>query len=154
MMSFTAGEIFFSILCAIIFGFGFSFLTSMLLIIREIAHAFGSIMKKSLTYEKILPPPSIKSIKINQAAWSVVTVLWVVLFMLGFSILSYVALDGEIRLYMLVLSFASFYLSKSIFFVYFGKLLIYLFGIIFSLISIMTRIIITLVRKIKEHTIK
>lgn len=154
MMSFTMAEILLSILYALIFGVGFSLFAVLMLIVREIVLVFGRMMEMAVDFEKLLPLPTVKNMKINQAPGRLITVLWVIFFSLGFCLLSYLSLDGEIRLYMLILAFASFYLSKFVFFNIFSRLFVFLFGLLFSFLSIILRVIILLLRKTKRSFIK
>ena len=113
MIYFTSREIFESILGAIIFGL----MCSMLDCIRSI---FCTACHK---------------------ASSALTFIEIIFFGIGFILLSYAFLDGEVRGYMAIIVFASFYLSKMTFLCVFEKILVKLFSLLLIFIKNLGKIL-------------
>ena len=144
MMGFDSGEIARSLLWAIIYGAGYSFVLYLLSMLFGLLGSVRDASIKIIRFEKLFPLPSFSEFKIScHSSWGF-TVFSVFLFATGFSLLSYLSLDGEIRIYMLILSFASFYLSKIAFSVIFSHLFAIAFRFFLVLISLPVRIILLL----------
>ncbi len=124
MIYFTAGEIFRSMLYGAIYGalcaFLFVLLTVSRLVIRDVALCFRQIFVYKNIRDKIRLEASCDNVCQSSAG----VIFEIILFTLGFILLSYLALDGLIRGYMLAIVFASFYLSKMAFFDYFKMIIL------------------------------
>ena len=99
-----------SLLSALLFGLFFTILYTIVIIISNVAFIFCSL---------ILSPQTINdSKKLDSLLGNLKTsplgikVIFIFLFGIGFSLLSYIALDGIIRLYMVVLSIFAFFLPE------------------------------------------
>ena len=143
MLSFTSEEIFASITHALLFGFIFAIIVSLLLMIKGVTEGLGQGIKEVIYFDRILPLPSFKYLKNQSKPGGVLSVFLIFTFAIGFSILSYVSLDGELRLYMLIVAFASFYLSKFAFFGFSSTIFVALFRLLFKLFSLVLRVIIS-----------
>lgn len=115
MIKFTIREILGSVISATIFGAGFSFLIFLFYLSLEIIKGTAGVLlltAKNIFYD-VLGRNITKNIKggryfrwIRGMLREAAVFSKIVLFSLGFIMLSYYALDGEIRLYMLVVSSA------------------------------------------------
>ena len=142
MIAFTYGEIVSSILLAILYGCLYAVLFSLVCLIVNMVLSLPKIIRDTLSFDKILPPPSFKNLKTDNSCGGFLSFICVILFTIGFLLLSYLALDGVIRIYMLILSFASFYLSKITFTEFLSRLFMAAFRRILSLLSIVVRVVI------------
>lgn len=112
MIGFSLKEILSSVLFAIAFGSGYSVLYLLLLSLRILPLEIGRVFLKIRGSDSILPPPKV-IIKIKEEfTGRIFLFASVILFSVCFLLLSYVSLDGQIRLYMLIFYSASFFLSK------------------------------------------
>ena len=116
MITFGVSEIFASMLYACIYGFLFSsiysFITALFSSFKFLPKKISNIFHKPRLFSSLKTDRTI--IENNPCGTSIAC--FVIIFALGYVFLSYFALDGLIRLYMLVIAFASFYLSKFVFF--------------------------------------
>ena len=150
-----------SILFAIIFGVLYAILYSVVYLLKSTFGCIPSIIREIVSLKKILPLPRFEYLSTEGRLGGFLTSLSIILFGLGFSILSYVSLDGQIRIYMLFFSFASFYLSKKAFlniFIRFFFLLLRCFlkafSFIFRAIILPIKMIIHyILRKVKKQSI-
>ena len=150
MIAFTYQEIADSILFAIGFGVGFSVLYSAVLLLRSIIFSLPDIFCSIFVFDKILPLPSFSEIGKGQKVGKILCFFSVVLFFVGFCLLSYIALDGIIRIYMLVLCSAAFYLSKITIFEFFIKVFLFIFRFVLRLFTLVIRIIVSPVKRLKS----
>lgn len=148
MMTFSAEEIFSSVIFALAYGAIFAVIFSLTVVLKEILAVSFAMLKSSLRYDKIFPLPSLKNVKISNKSGALISVVSIFLFAVGFSLLSYLALDGQLRLYMLILSFASFYLSKIAFSDIFSRVIFFAFRISFILIIFVIRLVLWLPKRI------
>lgn len=115
MMHFTVSEIFSSVLFAFIFGAGCAFLYMLALSIFDQLAYILLFPKYIFCYsEKILSIPPKTNSGRKEKGSPVLTFFSIIIFTLGFILLSYFALDGSIRLYMLVISLSSLFLVKKV----------------------------------------
>lgn len=143
MIAFTTGEILLSVIYALIFGAGFAVLTSAVDMLLGVALTLPTFAREVFCFDRILPPPKLSQAGTGRKKGALYIFLCVILFAIGFSLLSYVSLDGQIRIYMLALAFASFYLSKSVFCDFLTKLFLSLFKLILSGLTVVLRLIIS-----------
>ncbi len=139
MIAFTQREVAESIIYAIAFGALYAAVYSAMLLLRTIASDIPDIFHKMLKFDKILPIPDFKTVANNKKTGKIFAFLSVFLFSIGFCILSYTSLDGDLRLYMLVLSSASFYLAKMTFNNFLNKAFLFVFRLILRVITIVLR---------------
>ena len=143
MMSFSFFEIITSLFYAIIFGLGYSLFYAVIFIIYLSFKDIPSLFCQIVVFDKILPSPSIKKGIKEGKCGPLFAFLSVLTFFLGVMFASYFALDGEIRLYMLVLSSASFYIFYLTFYDVFRTIFILLFDMILFVVTLSLRLIIT-----------
>lgn len=147
-------EILFSVLYALIFGSGFAVFYSFIILLKTVVVSLPKAVVDCIKFEKITPLPSFDYIFYRQSGGAFIIVCSVLIYGLGFSLLSYITLDGQIRIYMLILSFASFYLSKFAFYEICIKLLLHLYRLILILVSFFFRLILLPFKKIASHHLK
>lgn len=148
MMTFSSAEILESMICALIYGASFAALLSLAMLIKGLVVKSGEIFKEIIGFEKIFPLPRFKEIVFAQGCGAVLSFFAVVSFAVGFSMLSYYSLDGELRLYMLILSFASFYLSKFVFSEVFVKIFLLFFRTFLTCFALLARVFILPIRSL------
>lgn len=141
MMSFSTGEILASVIYAIAYGTLFAIAFTLIVTIKEFAVLFYDMLKSCINYEKIFPLPKFTIKKITPKISGVTSVLSIFFFAIGFSLLSYLSLDGEIRLYMLIFAFASLYLSKIAFLNFFINAFLLIFGLFNAAFSLFLRLL-------------
>lgn len=142
MMTFSAGEIFSSVVYALIYGIAFAMMLSVIKAIKEGIYASLEYLKNISKNDRIFSLPSLKRVNFMHRTGAVAHALSILLFAVGFSLLSYLSLDGQIRLYMLILSFASFYLSKIVFFDFLNKAIGFILSSAFFLLCPLVRMLI------------
>lgn len=140
MIPFEKGELLLSALFAVIYGAGFSVLLCGVDIILAGLSVMPRFFGETVRFDNILPPPRFAKDSFRWRRGPIYIFLAFTLFALGFSLLSYVSLDGQTRIYMLILAFASFYLSKIAFFDFLRKAFLWLFGLALSAASVMVRL--------------
>lgn len=113
MIYFTSDEILISIICALIFGGAIAIIFVLLDSIWRVLHF--CIENARLIYMPKMPLSQIfkRNFAREYDCSAAEVTVRVVSCAVGFILLSYAVLDGEIRLYMLFLASASFYLSKN-----------------------------------------
>ena len=142
MIGFSFEEIYGSMLYAITWGAVFCAAFSLCGLILGIVGSFGRICRVIFVYEKIFAPPTKEELKIVPRYNALLSFVSVLIFTLGFAVVSYFSLDGVIRLYMLILSFASFYLSKIVFFDFLNKAIGFILSSAFLLLCPLVRLLI------------
>lgn len=117
MKGFTLAEIFESVLSALIYGGAFEVLCRILSIFSfalwAVVEAPIFSLREAIVKRRRKPTPSLFKSFLTLARelfCSIILIFKVTLFTLGFILLSYYSLDGELRLYMLILAFISRYL--------------------------------------------
>ncbi len=151
MIAFTQNEILRSMFNATILGICMCFFSTLINILGQLFPTIGTMLIGSFKYEKIFSIE--KYDKTNKCTHSPLYIfLCTIAFAISFMLLSYYSLDGQIRLYMLLQLFASFYISKITFFVFLEQIVSKLFMLLASIITIILRVIflpfITISRKI------
>lgn len=149
MISFTNPEIFLSIIYAVLYGGFFAFGYSVLLTVNSLIKSSSDIMLGILRFDKIFPLPRYKSLLNSQKHGPIIAFLSIVFFSVGFVLLSYLSLDGIIRLYMLVLSFASFYLLKITIFDFLRRLTTFIFDYMIMVCALPVRFVVLLLKKLQ-----
>ncbi len=141
MIGFGREEIIMSVLYALVFGAGLCMVRTMINTVFEIFPLLRQMIICAVKFDKILDFPKINlhHTSKNRPVWDFFAVI---LFSLSFMLLSYYSLDGQIRLYMIFCVFAAFYLSKIAFFGFLESLFSKILCLIFSLLSVLLRILI------------
>ena len=139
MIYFSPVEILCSLLHAVVFGMGFSFIYQLFVVILRTVKSIPGLMNEILFAERIFPFPSVKG-KIKEGEEGGMTAfLSVIFFFLGFLLLSYFSLDGRLRIYMLVVSSASLYVFNCTFSVILRAFFGNAFNLILALASTVIR---------------
>ena len=139
MMGFSSIEILNSVLFAVIYGAFFAFIYESVRLALLVFKSLPKVCSEILVFEKIFPtPPITKAVKSAKTGrpFSFFSVL---AFFFGFSVISYISLDGDIRLYMLILSSASFFLFYSTFWDFYRWLILSILDLIFIPLSVFFR---------------
>lgn len=124
MIYFTPSEIFASLLYGAIYGVICAFLFAFMRILRRLIVDLGLCVKQIFVYGKVRDMVVLSDENTWGKASGALTFFGIIAFTLGFIILSYIALDGMIRVYLLTMVFASFYLSKIAFSSFFERILL------------------------------
>lgn len=149
MIFFTTEEFFYSVIYAVGFGIAFSAVSSFVSIIISLFRILPSFFSEILNYSCFFDLVKIGASTLNNRKKKSATSVFlkVFAFSLLFVLLSYVALDGVIRAYLLVVFFASFYVSNFAFSYAFYFLLSCFLTILFTLIAIPVRLIYMIVNR-------
>lgn len=139
MIAFEKSELLLSVLMAVAYGAGFSVLLCAVDIILGSISAIPRLFREVIVFDSIMPPPRFKKDCFELRRGPIYIFLAFMLFAVGFCLLSYVSLDGEIRLYMLILSFASFYLSKIAFFDFLRRAFLRLYSLLLTVFAVVFR---------------
>ena len=158
MMSFSAEEIFLSVILFLAYGAAFAVLFCLMILAKGLVSLIIERAREILGSERLFSLPKYKYIRIQHNMGVTLTVMCVFLFTVGFCLASYLALDGELRLYGFILAFAAFYLSKFAFYGIFEKAFTIAFDFMFIGLLLFLQIIITpfklLVSRIKTSMLK
>lgn len=142
MMSFTMREILASVAFGCLFGFLFFMIFTAVNLLIYRSRVFFTFPLLLIQYDKILENP-IKNIGRNKIkANSTIFFLFVILFFLGFVLLSYYVLDGCIRIYLFLLSVCTFFISKALLYELLNSFLDRVIGAAFYLLVLCFRIFI------------
>ena len=151
MMTFSTEEVFSSVIFALAYGAIFAIILSFIVVVKESLTVMLDMLKTTCGYEKIFPLPRFKGVKISYKSSAFISVIAVFLFAIGFSLLSYMSLDGQLRLYVLILSFASFYVSKIAFFDIFSRVILLALKAFFIIIALIVRVALWLPKRLYNH---
>lgn len=143
MMGFTIDEILSSLLYASIYGVLYSAFWSLASLVCSVLSVTWAILRECFWFKKIFPLPDFRRKMDLHKRGRVFLLLAILLFALGFILISYFALDGEIRIYMLFISSAVLYLSNYVFCDFFGKIFLYLINRILQILCLLLRLIIS-----------
>lgn len=142
MTYFSFNEIIFSILCAIIYGVGIGSLFQVARLIPQGLYALAKLPYLSIIYSgKIGQITTYKSAEGKGNKWTlgVSVFLKTVIFSIGLVLLSYMALDGEVRVFVILFSLLGFLLSYTVGFLL--NKLIKLLSFIYKYVVIFMRVI-------------
>ena len=142
MIGFTSREILLSVLFSAIYGVVFSVIYQLLITLFHVLKSTPDLIINILKSSKILPAPDVKCLVKDQKVGGGFAFFSVILYFLGFLLLSYLSLDGQLRLYMLVISSASLYISNLTFCVFLKELALFLLNLIVLLLSTVLRLVI------------
>lgn len=153
-MQFSASEIYLSVISATVYGAicGIFYIFIMLLF------RYGRTIVNSIAKASIVAPDDATESPVPE----ILAFLFTVAFGIGFILLSYYSLDGEIRVYMLILSLCSLLvfslLLKRIFVPIADRIFSFIFNLIFKIINVFIWPFLTLgkaiIRKISKKRLK
>lgn len=109
-----------SIFFATIYGVLFAITSTIVSIMISLLSKLPEIIREVFVYDGLFSNPKFLLSKNTPTSFS--TFASVLCFTLGFIILSYYSLDGEIRIYMFIISTASYYLARFAFCAFFEKI--------------------------------
>ncbi len=139
MIYFTAGEIFRSLIYGAIYGVLCAllcfFIRAFRLILKDVVACVRQIFFWKKISDKIILDGSFDNISPSSAG----VIVEIVSFTLGFILLSYIALDGLIRVYLLITVSASFYLSKMAIFGVFKRFFVRAFRLLLIFLTMIVR---------------
>lgn len=147
MMGFSGREILLSALYAMIYGFTFSLAYEMVIIFSRTLKFLPNLIREIICAEKVLPSPSIKERIKSAKEGGTFAFFSVFLFFIGFLLLSYFSLDGQLRLYMMIIASAAFYIFNSAFCVVLRGLFTILFDTLVLAISTVIRILLLPIKR-------
>ncbi len=140
MMHFTSGEILISLLYAVVFGIGFFvFYTSACIFKYELVRLIG-VLPSTFRYDKILEKPTKIQGRCEKQQGVIFAFMSVIIFAIGFILLSYYALDGCIRVYLLLFALSSFFIPKVLFYEKIALIFEWIFEALFYALIIVFRI--------------
>ena len=142
MIAFTLGEILSSLIYAAIYGAVFSAVYSGIKLLCDTVLSIPGLIGNIFVYESIFHLPNFRKNIVRRKIGSIFTLLLIILFTLGFVLISYLTLDGVIRLYVLFVAFASFYLSNFVFCDILSRVFLWIFDQILKLVCLIVRILI------------
>ncbi len=140
MMYFSIAEIFLSLLYASIFGGGFFLFYIVVKVLKREVKKISFLPGLLIRYDKILEKPTINRGRINYSFDSMISAILAIIYSLGFLLLSYYALDGCLRIYLLFVSLAAFLIPKKLLTERLLWLTEKLFDSVFYLVTILLRI--------------
>jgi len=141
MMPFTVQEILRSLIYAAVFGIGFFLFFTVAAIIVNQIRRLRFLPSLIIKYDKISEKTIKNNGRIENKSNSVSVSAAVVLFILGFLLLSYYALDGIIRIYLFLVSFISFAAAKQLFYKHIYSIINTIFDVAYHLFVLALRIL-------------
>ncbi len=155
MIAFSTYETIISVLYAVLYGACFCILYSLMIILRNIINSLVDLMRNIVCYDKIYVMPKGIVSKNDRNISASFLLISVILYVIGIVLVSYAALDGIIRLYMIIISSALFFLLKNAFFSKLNRLFFVIFDYFMALGCILMRIVLFPVKffynKIKNY---
>lgn len=148
MINFSLEEIIRSILYASSFGILFSFLYTAIRLLKSILLTIPDVIRELFVFDRLFCTPDFKKSMLLMKNGRLMTFISILLFSLGLVTVSYLSLDGEIRIYVIVFSFASFYLANIVFLRIFLKVIIFILDLLLRVICIALRMMIFPFRKL------
>ena len=113
MKYFSAEEILFSVFCSVIYGVIFALLTLSVVLILDIVIAFPRRIKKGFSYSGRLA--AVEPFIQDKPIPVFFTVSGIILFFIGYVLLSYYSVDASFRLYVLLISGGTYLICTHIF---------------------------------------
>jgi hypothetical protein len=107
MIYFTAEEIYLSIIYSFIYGAGLALILTVFKVILGVRCAIGKYAESILHYERITKVENYCKYSKTTRYGRVYTVFSITMFFLGYLLLSYYALDGNLRIYTFLISLLS-----------------------------------------------
>jgi hypothetical protein len=141
MMGFTGEELLLSVLHALIYGAIFSAVYQMMRIAFDMILALPTACKDMLIYKNIFSVTDFnRYTSVDKRGWFF-SFFSLIAYFLGFLLLSYYSLDGQVRIYMLLISSATFYAFNLSFCVVFRRIVLFLLGQILAIVTVALRIV-------------
>jgi hypothetical protein len=148
MIAFTKEQVLFSIIYAAIYGLAASVVYNLSCALISILKSLPQIFRQAVCFDKIFPLPRFDKANKSGEVGGLIVFASIISFSFGFLLLSYFALDGCIRLYMLIITSASFFVSNIVLWTILESAVLALINIFLKLTSIIIRCVIVLFRKI------
>lgn len=147
MISYTFTEIFNSLLSALVFGSVFSLFCSICRLARLYFGMLLSALYGSVVYDgKLFSRPDLNRFERRHRESRLISEISaffsVVLFFWGIILISYLTLDGDVRIYLVIFAFLAFLISERLFSRFFIKILCFGFELILFSFTVILRIII------------
>lgn len=140
MIAYTRYEIIKSMLDASILGICMCIFSTIIELFEELVPIIKSVAIGLVKYDKLISTIKIEH-RMQRSKSSIRHFFSIIVFSIIFMLLSYYSLDGQIRLYMMIILFASFYVSKITFLSFFKKILVNFLDMFFSITCIFLRIV-------------
>lgn len=145
MNTFSIQETYYSILSAAVYGCFFSFLCTICYLLTEYAKMLFFALKCTVIYDgslfSHLSKSDIKKEADGGLESEIFAAIKTVIFFLGLLLVSYVSLDGDIRIYVVAVAACTFYLSDKLLVRFFTRALIFLFDKFIYVLTVFLRII-------------
>ena len=116
MIPLENSQVWFSVVCALLFGVGYSFVSCVFSSIGFFINCFRHFPNDVTNKTPIIDLPKWRPVECVWAHWKFSPFITLPVLSIFFMLLSYLTLDGQIRIYMLILVSAGIYLSKFAFF--------------------------------------
>ena len=153
MIYFTADEIWQSLLISAFYGILFATASGLFLSLKCTVFDVCDCLKQITIYKKLTNKVVFKQNSVGYSKSAAEIFLYIVAFFFGYVLTCYVALDGVLRVYVLVIALLSFFLVKKIFV---DKIILTfrnIFRFLLSTVTIIVRIIFHPLRRIYQKTV-
>ncbi len=150
MIYFTIDEIWRSMLIAVFYGIIYAIIRSCFITIYILCFDLIDSIKQIIVYEKPMEKVVFTKNALKKEGRPITIFISVVLYFIGYIIASYIALDGNLRIYVLILSSAAFYLSKTLIIDKFEYYLSKILRFQLSFLTVFIRMIIYPLRRIYQ----
>ena len=154
MIGYTSYELIWSVAHALIYGAFFAFVYQLALILRGLIVSIPSLLCEVVFYEEFFVPPRLKDHIEGGKTGSLFAFFSLLSYFLGFILLSYYSLDGQIRLYMLAITSASLYIFNISFCVVLRAVITFLLDVLLVVVAITVRIILLPIKIIYNILVK
>ncbi len=141
MIWFSADELLASIFSSLIYGGFFAFLVCFLSLLSTLLSNGRLTLAKALMPKGKPIKPSALTTEARGGISSALIIILIVLFTVGYILLSYYALDGSVRVYTLVLSLASLFLTRFLVSSSLSRIVLFLINRILSIMGLLLYII-------------
>ena len=140
MMHFSMTEVLWSLIYALIFGGCFFLFYIAAVVLKSECKRITTLPRLIIKYDKIFEKQAINKSRTDCSLGAVTKASLVILYSLGFVLLSYYALDGCVRMYLLFLSITTFLFLKIVLEDIILRFIKSVFDSVFYLILILFRI--------------
>ena len=141
MITFTQREILFSVICAFFYGSIFASIKAVIDSSILYSKKFFDSLKRTFEYDKTFHSFKILRSTDNRSSGPILTFAYILIFFMGYLLLSYLVCDGIIRIYVLLICFASFYLLKNALFRVFEVLFLFVFNFLLGILCVFLRLV-------------
>ena len=150
MTYFTAEELILSFLYALVYGISYAAFVETIGALGKLFRNVPTFVQSVIIYDKLCPPSYI-NLTPNDRHAGLRTFATTTAFSIGFILLSYFALDGEVRLYTLIASITSFFIFKMLTKKYISGAAYAILSVVFRFSLILLRVILYPIRYIYLH---